>query len=247
MEICVDDIEAIEELTVDEYNVRVINSIEERYPLVRQDSKGPTFLCTYQGTWMGLHKTLGFPKDKAKEIERNYHELYKVSDAWVQAEIDKASERGYVELAFGTRLKTPLIHRSMRHRTGVLQEAKSEERTAGNALGQSYGLLNNRAANAFMERVWNSKYRLDIMPIGQIHDAIYLIWRDDLEVTKFVNDNLIDCMRWQELEAIKHDTVKLGAELCIFHPTWADEIKLPNDCSTDEILSTCTEALAVAA
>lgn len=33
----------IEEITVDEYNVHVINSIKEKYPKLRQLSKAPTF------------------------------------------------------------------------------------------------------------------------------------------------------------------------------------------------------------
>jgi len=44
-------------------------------------------------------KNLGFDEATAKQIERNYHELYQVSDAWVQAKLDEASRTGYVTLA----------------------------------------------------------------------------------------------------------------------------------------------------
>lgn len=223
-----------------EDTVESINSIAEKYPQIRQDSKAITFLLTYGGTNHGLQKILGFSKEDAIRVESNYHKLYEESDKWVQGELDQASASGYVELAFGLRLKTPLLQQSLRNRPGTLKELQSEERTAGNALGQSFGLLNNRALNAFMEKVYESEHRYNIMPIAQIHDAIYLIWKDDLAVTKFVNDNLIKAMEWQELSTIKHDTVKLAAELCIYYPSWADEIKVPNYCDTNTILSVCT-------
>ena len=37
----------------------------------------------------------------AKEIEKGYHELYKVSDQYVQDRLKQASKDGYVEVAFG--------------------------------------------------------------------------------------------------------------------------------------------------
>jgi len=217
--------------------VESINSIETLFPQVRQDSKGPTFLKTYGGTAYGLVKTLGFTPSKAAEIDENYHELYKESDAWVQARLDEASKQGYVELAFGLRLRTPLIAKSIRSSASMVAEAKQEERTAGNALGQSYGLLNNRAMTGFLRKVWASPYRYDILPICMIHDAIYVIWRDDIKIAKFVNDTLIEEMSWQELEPIKHDEVKLSAELIVYHPTWADEVRVSKHATEEELYS----------
>ena len=51
--------------------------------------------------------------------------------------------------------------------------AQAESRTAGNMLGQSWGLLNCRAGSEVMNKVRNSKYALSIKPCGQIHDALY--------------------------------------------------------------------------
>jgi DNA polymerase-1 len=79
------------------------------------------------------------------------------------------------------------------------------------------------------------------MPIGQIHDALYFIWKDSLEITKFVNDNLIKAMNWQELPEIQHDTVKLEAELLIYSPSWADPIKIKNNASFNEIKKACSK------
>ena len=120
-------------------------------------------------------------------------------------------------------------------------EAAAEGRTAGNALGQSYGLLNNRAAVEFMQKVWVSKHRLDIKIVALIHDAIYLLIRDNAEVVEWVNQELIKSMQWQELPEIQHPTVKLGAALDIFWPNWANAITLPNGADQNTIKKDCRE------
>lgn len=121
-------------------------------------------------------------------------------------------------------------------------EAAAEGRTAGNALGQSYCLLNNRAANDFMQKVWKSQYRLDIKPIAQIHDAIYLLVRDDVAVMEWVNRELVKSMEWQELPEIKHDTVKINSATDIFWPDWSNPITIPNDADQSIIRKLCDEA-----
>lgn len=160
---------------------------------------------------------------------------------WVQEKLQQATKDGYVTLAFGLRLRTPLLAQSILNTTSTMNEASQEARTAGNALsGQSYGLLNNRAIIAFMKKVWASKWRTDIKPVALIHDAIYLLIKDDIECVKWVNDNLIEEMSWQELPEIQHPDVHLGAELDIYYPTWNNAITLPNNISEEEILAICS-------
>lgn len=98
-------------------------------------------------------------------------------------------------------------------------------------LGQSYGLLNNRAAAEFQRRCLKSKYKYMIMPIAQIHDAMYFIVMDHLGAIQWFNKNLIECMQWQDLPEIRHPLVHLGGEVAIFHPNWAYPITLPNNAS----------------
>ena len=185
---------------------------------------------------------LGIPEDKAKQIEANYHELYKVSDAYVQARLMQASKDGYVEVAFGLRVRTPLLKQVIFNGAKMPYEAAAEGRTAGNALGQSYGLLNNRAAVEFMQKVWASPYRLDIKPVALIHDAIYVLIRDDVRVVEWANRELIKSMQWQELPEIQHPTVKLGAALDVFYNGWHQPITLPNNADQETILKVCREA-----
>lgn len=224
-------------------SVTSINSIEVKYPDLRQDSKGPTFLLTYGGTNKGLQKTFGFPPDEAMKIEAKYHELYEVSDQWVKEQIDKAHDTGYVELAFGLKLRTPILPQIIAGSDSVPFQAHKETKTAGNALGQSYGLLNTRAANEFMQRVWDSPYRYDVLPICQIHDSLYFMIRNSLGCVEWVNRNLIECMEWTGLPEIQHDEVKLGAELEIYYPDWSNPIKVPNGASKRTIKGIISKAL----
>ena len=127
----------------------------------------------------------------------------------------------------------------------VPREAEAEARTLGNAIsGQSYGLLNNRAAVAFMEKVWKSKYRYDILPVALIHDAAYFLIRDNVEVVHWVNTELPKEMEWQDLTEIQHKDVKLGAELDLFYKGWHQPITLPNSISQQDIINICKEKIA---
>ena len=191
-----------------------------------------------------MMSNLGWDKEKSKFIEANYHELYKVSDEYVHKRLTQASKDGYVDVAFGLRVRTPLLKQVIFGAPRMPFEAAAEGRTAGNALGQSYGLLNNRAAVAFMQAVWASEYRLDIKPVALIHDAIYILVKDDVRVVEFANNELIKAMQWQELPEIQHPTVKLGAALDIYWPSWKYPITLPNNASQADIRQLCDEAKA---
>lgn len=218
-----------------------VNTIKKQFPELRQDSKAPTFLLTYGGTYHGMMSNLGWPEAKAKDIEKGYHDLYQVSDQYVQKRLRQAAQDGFVEVAFGLRVRTPLLKQVVFGSRGMPYEAAAEGRTAGNALGQSYGLLNNRAAVDFMRKVWASKYRYDIKPVALIHDAIYILIRNDVEIVEWANRELIKSMQWQELPEIQHPTVKLGAALDIFWPDWAHATTLPNNADQKTIMELCSK------
>lgn len=229
---------------IDPTSVVSINSIAVKYKPLRQDSKIPTFALTYMGTWVTLMKNCGFTKDKAVLIEERYHELYKVSDDWVAQKLDLAMKDGYVTVAFGLRVRTPLLKQVIRGNSKTPYEAEAEGRSAGNALGQSYCMLNTRAWIETMEKVRASKYRLDIRPCAQIHDAGYALVRDDIGALKFLNDTLVPAVQWQEDPAIMHDEVKLGGKLGVFYPNWNSEITLPNFASEQDIFTVIDQAMA---
>jgi DNA polymerase-1 len=191
-----------------------------------------------------MMNNLGWPEDKAKAIEAGYHVLYVESDEYIQARLKQASLDGYVKVAFGLRVRTPMLKQVVFGASRMPFAASAEGRTAGNAMGQSYGLLNNRAANDFMAKVWKSKYRYDIKPVALIHDAIYVIFRDTPEIAEWVNRELVLSMQWQELPEIQHPTVKLGSAIDIFWPSWANPITIPNNADQATIMKICEEAKA---
>lgn len=233
----------VTEIDAKAFDVAQINSIEKKYKPLRQESKVPTFALTYDGTYITLMTGSGFDIDKAKLIEARYHELYVVSDQWVSSKLDQASKDGYVTVAFGLRVRTPLLKQVIRKTKATPYEAEAEGRSAGNALGQSWCLLNSRAWMAFMKKVRKSEYRLDIRPCSQIHDAGYCLIRDNIAPLKYANDHLVEEVFWQEHPDIAHPDVKLGGKLGIFYPNWSQEITIPNGASEAEIFSTIDAAM----
>lgn len=230
-------------LDIDPNSVESINSIEVKYKTYRQDSKAPTFALTYAGTYITLMKNCGFTKELAMSIEAKYHELYDVSIKWVQEKLDGASKNGYITAAFGLRVRTPLLKQVIRGTSKTPFEAEAEGRTAGNALGQSWCLLNNRASAEFMGVVRQSKHRLDIRPCAHIHDAQYMLVRDNVDVVMFANEHLVKAVKWQDHPDIWHDEVKLGGEFSIFWPTWGQEIGIPNEATEEEIFGIVRKAV----
>ena len=228
----------ITEHDVQAYNVKRIKYVKDNYDPLRSKSKNVTFALQYRGTANTLVNNSGFEMEEAKAIVSNYKDLYKGSEEYATGRIAQAAKDGYVQIAFGLKLRTPLLKRTVMSSSMKANISEAEARTAGNALSQSYGLLNCKAANDFMERVYTSPYKYDIMPVMQIHDAQYYIFPDDVDIVKWVNDNLTECMSWQDLPELQHDVVKLGAELDLFFPSWDKPITLKNNISIEEIYDT---------
>lgn len=223
-------------------SVESINSIKTKFPEIRQLAKSPAFALQYAGTWRTLVTNLGFKENEAKQIEANYHKMYQVSNEWVKARIQEAAAKGYSTTAFGLRIRTPLLGQVLFNSGPIPREAEAEARTLGNAIsGQSYGLLNNRAASAFMKKVWDSEYRLQVLPVALIHDACYFIVKDDVNLVEWVNNTLTKEMSWQDLPEIEHSEVKLGAELDLFYKGWHQPITLPNGISQEDMRKLCKE------
>lgn len=228
---------------IDPNNVNSVNSIKDKYPQLRQASKAVSFSSLYGGTYHTLMKNSGFSEEEAKLIEQRYHANYQVSDQWKAQKLQEASKCGFATVAFGLKVRTPILKKTILNTDSTPYEALAEGRTVGNSLGQSFCMLTNRAANEFMERVYKSDHKYSIKPIAQIHDAIYLLIKAEAPVLRWVNQHLIECMEWQKLDEIKHDEVKLGAELSVFYPTWADEHTIPNRASYSYVKELLEEIL----
>lgn len=221
--------------------VESINSIADRYDFLRSESKAPTFLLTYGGTYHGMISNLGWSKEKSQDIENRYHTLYVESDKWVADKLIQATKDGYITTAFDLRVRTPILKQSLLNTSSTTFEAAAEGRTAGNALGQGYCMLNNRAAIEFQELTLNSQYWNDVRPIAPIHDAQYFLVRENIDTLTWFNRELVRCMQWQELPELQHSVVKLGGDLEVYFPSWANKTSIPNGANQDEILSLLEE------
>jgi DNA polymerase-1 len=219
---------------IDPNDVISINSIETKYKSLRQTSKQPTFALTYRGTWHTLVKNLGLTKKEAKSIENNYHILYQVSDEWSEDQIAFATKKGFLNCAFGLKIRTPLLFKTVKTVKNQIYAAEKEGRSALNAVTQSWGMLINRTAIALVKKLLRSEYYDKIFPINTIHDAIYFIFLDDIKTIQWLNNNLVDEMRWNDHPTIKSDDVPMEAALDI-GTNWAKQYTLPNYASEDEI------------
>lgn len=233
-----------EPISKEAYKAYHINRIKKLYDDLRGASKSCTFALQYAGTAHTLVVNSGFSKEDADQIYANYHAAYAHSKNYTNAKKAQACIDGYVNVAFGLKVRAPLLAKSLLGKSSTTSTAEAEARTVGNALSQSYGLLTNRALNAVMKRIWGSKFRHCILPVAMIHDAIYFLCKNEAEAVEFLNTVLIEEMSWQELPEIAHDTVKLEANLDLFYPDWAHPLELPNRATADEILSLCDQHVA---
>ncbi len=230
---------------IDPSSVDSINSIAKKYKPLRQESKAPTFALTYQGTFHTLMSNCGFSKEKAQMIESKYKKMYQVSIQYVQEKLEQATKDGYITVAFGLRVRTPLLAQTIYGTNKTPKEAAAEGRTAGNAMGQSYCMLNSRAASAFMKKVRSSKYRLDIKPCAHIHDAQYYLVRDGAyDALMYLNTELPKEVSWQDDPEIWHDEVKLSGSVEIFYPNWNHGFDIPNAANENTIKEKIREHLA---
>lgn len=186
----------------------------------------------YGGTYLTLMNNCGFPEAKAKAIEEGHKNLYHVLHSWSADNKTKMVKDGYITCAFGLKVRTPMLAKSMLGDTSHLLEA--EFRGANNAVTQSWGLLTTRAGTECKQRIDVSSHRFNILFINFIHDAIYALVRKDVQAIKFMNKHLIECMSWQDHPAIKSDEIKLTAELDI-GLSWDKMYTLPNNASDDQI------------
>jgi DNA polymerase-1 len=150
---------------------------------------------------------------QAKEIEASFHELYAVSDEFNEKNKKFMEKHGYVQCAFGLKLRTPIISKCILGNSKTPYEADKEARSANNAITQSWGMLLNRAMNATNQRIEEAGYGTDILPCNMIHDAGYFLVENTPENIKFLNDVLIEEMEWQDDPEIQSNDVKMSVGL----------------------------------
>jgi DNA polymerase-1 len=212
-----------------------INSIKEKYGFLRDKSKGPTFTLTYDGTWVSLHKDSGFTVSEAQRIEAAWHVMYAEADEYIKGRLEEAADKGYLEVAFGLRVHCYGITRALLNSRNTPYLIQKYLKTLSNAIGQSYGQLNTDAAYKFLVRIYDAGLQHRVHLIGLIHDAIYVHWEDDDELTVWVNSNLTECMADTSQHKELQHVIKLGAELDLFEESWATPHTLPLNLTVADI------------
>jgi len=217
-----------------------INSVKKLASDLRQDSKSYTFGMNYGQEAPGMAKKQGIPLEKAKKIVEGYKKTYKVLVEWNEANKKQMQKDGYVTGCWGHRVKTPLIQRSFINSSMTPSAVKAEFRSANNAITQSYGILTTVAGARFQDILERSPYKYDIFLMNQIHDAIYLLVKNDPEIVKWVNENLINTMCIMDEPQLIDAPVKLEAELDIGN-SWDKQKTLKNAISIEVIQDTIKE------
>ena len=228
----------LEQATTTEEKVSIVNSIKDRYKDIRQKAKPCGFLLQYGGTDKGLEANLGFTPEEAKNIYEGYCKLYAKTIEWTKKHLELAKINGYVEVAFGLKVRTPILKAKPDSSL-----AAAEGRTAGNALGQSWGLLNDRALNEVITKVDELGLTTSILPVGKVHDCGYYLVKNDIALIEILNKLCVQAAKWQEHPVIADDDVHLSGQLDLFHPSWATPITLPEECDENCLIETVQEHL----
>ena len=197
-----------------------VNRIQTEAESIRSNAKPISFLKQYGGGASKIQKVMKCSAARASEINDAYDDLYRVSLRFNARNNDFARANGHVECAWGLKLHTPRIN------SNDQKTQSSEERSSNNAVTQSWGMLMNRAFIEFDQRIEDAGMSEDIKLINTIHDAVYMLIREDAEVVEWANTNLVECMMWQDHEKLESD-IKMSANLEIGN-TWKDQIEFPN-------------------
>ncbi len=193
----------------------------------------------YAGTWHTLVNKGGLPEEEARSVEQAYKDTYQVSIQWTADKVAEAADTGYVSLAYGGRLLTPILAQTVLGNSATPYEADAEARSAGNALTQSYCYLNIDTLVRFMEKVWKTKYRYEVLPIASIHDNNLFTIKDSYASVKFFNDEYIRCLQDYSIPLLKHPIIKLSGNAEIMHYDWSNPVQLEHAMSIKDLHSLC--------
>ncbi len=185
-----------------------VNRIQTEAKDLRNGSKPITFLKIYGGGAGKIQKVLKCSAERAQGISDSFDDLYKVTKAFNDSNTQLAKAQGFLDVAFGLRVLCPTINSKDKGTASAIG------RSVNNASTQSWGMLTNRSAIEFLERLKVSDERLNIKMINQIHDCSYFLAKENPTTIKWLNDNLIDTMRWKNDPALE-GPVTMEAELDI--------------------------------
>lgn len=183
---------------------------------IRQDSKIPNFKLSYGG-YPDEHKG-GVVTQKLFDL---YHySLYPGVSAFREDYvIPTGHEKGQIHLGLGFNIKT--------------DKAESDQRTLNNACSQFWSILTAVAINEIHLRIDEADLQEEIQVTSSIYDSIYFIIKDDPQIIKWLNDNIVPIM---EQDYMIDQTIPNEARLEL-GPNWANLTELTEHADIEEISS----------
>lgn len=182
-------------------------------------------LLEYGGYPNKLSKGIGCSLATAQAIFNRFHnDLYKGTTIYKEEYVlPTAKANGYIHLGLGARLSSSNVNDHLR--------------SIVNATYQFWSILTVLAIKKVKQRVLAAGLSNDIFIYSTIHDSITAYIRNDPEIVSWYNINLIECMIE---DFIENQEVPLQANLDIGF-NYANVIELPNNCSTEHIISVLNE------
>lgn len=189
---------------------------------IRQDSKGPTFGLAYGAYPPKIAAQLKIPLEDATDLFNNYHNvLYPgITDYRENYVMATAQRQGEIHLGLGFTIKT--------------DDPGKDIRTLANATCQFWSILTALTINKMHQLIDDAGYEEDVKVISTIYDSIYFEVTEDVNVIKWVNDNLIKAM---VVDFMEDQTIPNEAASDIGY-NWADMLTISNNASVQEIKDT---------
>ncbi len=191
-------------------------SLEMVTPEMRYAAKEINFGVLYGMGAYGLSRRARISHEEAKKFINTYFEKFEGVRKFLDATIESAKEKGYVETLFGRKRLIPEIH------SGVYQIRAAAERMAVNmpVQGTAADLMKiaMNKIHARLKKEYSKDYQKNIKMILQVHDELVFEIKNSLlpKISKLVK---------KEMEEVAKLGVPIIAELKI-GPNWSEMEKL---------------------
>jgi DNA polymerase I-like protein with 3'-5' exonuclease and polymerase domains len=203
---------------------RKVDEKNQEAKTLRHEGKPVTFGLSYGAYPQKVANTIGCTLEEAESIANAYHnEMFPGITSFREIVTEAAQAKGYTHLGLGCRLYTSDIGK--------------EVRTVFNANSQFWSILTLLTINKMHTLIDNAGYADDIKCISTIYDSIYFIVKEDAEIIKWLNDNLITTMC---VDYLKDQVIPNTAESEIGR-NWAELVEIPNKASVEDIEKTLKE------
>jgi len=186
---------------------------------IRQKGKGATFGLSYGAFPPKVASSLKISLPAAEAIFNNYHNtLYPgITEYRENYVLPTARQHGQIHLGLGFYIKSDSPDRDIR--------------TLNNATCQFWSILTALTINKMHQLIDDANLQDDIIVTSTIYDSIYFEVRNDPQIIKWLNDNLIPVMTKDFMpDQIVHNAANLD-----IGPNWANLVELPNDASLAHI------------